>query len=261
MRDMKRLTAVLLSLPFFLMLAACLSDSDSNMPSDEELSGPEWQPLFNGEDLSGWAVKADGADAVWSVKNGVIDCDPRIQPSGDKSLWSDQEFGDFQLYVEWRIKETKGEYMMPTILPDGTYERDENGEVIETPRPNADSGIYLRGSSKAQVNIWCWPIGSGEVYGYRTDESMPADVRAGVTPDVNADNPVGEWNKFLITMEGEELTVVLNGQTVIESVPLPGVPESGPLALQHHGGYNEETGEWSPASSLVQFRDIYVKEL
>ena len=39
-----------------------------------------------------------------------------------------------------------------------------------------DSGIYLRGSSKSQVNIWCWPIGSGEVYGYRTDEE--AAVRA-----------------------------------------------------------------------------------
>ena len=35
-----------------------------------------------------------------------------------------------------------------------------------------DSGIYLRGSSKSQVNIWCWPCGSGEVYGYRTEMEM-----------------------------------------------------------------------------------------
>jgi len=258
---MKRLTAVLLSFLLSLVLASCASESGSDMPSDEELAGPEWQSLFNGRDLSGWTVKAEGGEAVWSVQNGVIDCDPRTQPSGDKSLWSEQEFGDLQLYLEWRIKETRGEYMMPTILPNGTYERDENGEVIETPRPNADSGVYLRGSSKAQVNIWCWPVGSGEVYGYRTDESMPTEVRAGVTPNVNADNPVGEWNTFLITMDGERLTVVLNGETVLDNVRLPGVPESGPLALQHHGGYNEDTGEWNPASSLVQFRDIYVKEL
>ena len=43
--------------------------------------------------------------------------------------------------------------------------------------PNGDSGIYLRGSSKSQVNIWCWPIGSGEVYGYRTDASQPPEMR------------------------------------------------------------------------------------
>jgi len=23
------------------------------------------------------------------------------------------------------------------------------------------------------VNIWCWPIGSGEMYGIRTDSKMP----------------------------------------------------------------------------------------
>ena len=48
--------------------------------------------------------------------------------------------------------------------------------------PDSDSGIFLRGRRKSQVNIWCWPVGSGEVYGYRTDEQMPAEVRAGVTP-------------------------------------------------------------------------------
>jgi hypothetical protein len=62
-------------------------------------------------------------------------------------------------------------------------------------------------------------------------------------------------------MEGERLTVVLNGTTVVENARLPGVPETGPFALQHHGGYNAETDTWNAASSLVQFRDIYVKEL
>ena len=31
--------------------------------------------------------------------------------------------------------------------------------------------------------------------------------------------------------------------------------------LQHHGGYDDETDTWNPASSLVQFRDVYVREL
>jgi len=35
----------------------------------------------------------------------------------------------------------------------------------------------------------------------------------------------------------------------------------GPITLQHHGGYNAKTQKYSPASSLIQFRNIYVKEL
>jgi hypothetical protein len=46
-------------------------------------------------------------------------------------------------------------------------------------RVAGDAGIYLRGSSKSQVNIRCWPVGSGEVYGYRTDPSQPPEIRAG----------------------------------------------------------------------------------
>jgi hypothetical protein len=56
-------------------------------------------------------------------------------------------------------------------------------------------------------------VGSGPVYGYRTDESMPAAVRAGVTPRTNADRNIGEWRTFEITMKGDRLSVVLNGIT------------------------------------------------
>ena len=58
----------------------------------------------------------------------------------------------------------------------------------------------------------------------------------------------------------DRLIVVLNGKTVIENAQLPGVPARGPLALQHHGGKKKD-GSWTPASSLVQFRNIYIKEL
>lgn len=216
--------------------------------------------LFNGKDLSGWKLP-EGAPEAWSVVDGTIDCVPVGGVKGDQSLWSEKSFKDFKLHVEWRIKETKGAYDVPTILPDGTEKKDADGEFIITKLPNADSGLYLRGSSKSQVNIWCWPVGSGEVYGYRTDKTMPPEVRAGVTPKLNADKPVGEWNAFEITMKGERLSVELNGQLVIDRVQLPGVPEEGPIALQHHGGFNKESGEWNPASSLVQFRNILIEEL
>jgi hypothetical protein len=62
-------------------------------------------------------------------------------------------------------------------------------------------------------------------------------------------------------MKGEHLSVELNGKKVIEGVRLPGLPESGPIGLQHHGGLNKKTGQFSPASSLIQFRNLYVKKL
>ena len=126
--------------------------------------------------------------------------------------------------------------------------------------PDSDSGILLRGEPKSQVNIWCWPTGSGEVYGYRMDKKMPAEVRAGVTPKLIADKNIGEWNTFEITMRGDRLTVVLNGKTVIENAQLPGVPARGPIGLQHHGSKGPD-GQWNSPPSLVQFRNIYIKEL
>ena len=90
-----------------------------------------------------------------------------------------------------------------------------------------------------------WPIGSGEVYGYRTDRNMPAEVRAAVTPKKRMDNPRGEWNTFEITLKADRLWVKLNGEEVITDAQLPGMPETGPLALQHHGGYDAKSRRWT----------------
>ncbi|MCF7786980.1 MAG: DUF1080 domain-containing protein [Prosthecobacter sp.] len=218
-------------------------------------------PLFNGQDFTNWIVPA-GDNGHWKVIDAVIDYDACSEAANKaKDLWTAKEYGDFTLKIDWRLKQTTGLYDMPIVLPDGTHKLDAEGKEIKIPTPNADSGIYLRGVGKSQINIWCWPIGSGEVYGYRMDKTMPPEVRAGVTPKVKADKPVGEWNTFEITMKGDRLTVVLNGQTVIENAQLPGVPAKGNLGLQHHGGKNAKTGELSPASSLIQFRNISIKEL
>ena len=221
--------------------------------------GTEFVPLFNGRDLTGWKIPA-GDNGHWRVVDGVIDYDAESEASGDKSLWSAREFGDFVLRADWRIKATP--YVnpsVPIIRFDGTHKKDASGKEIRIAVPDSDSGIYLRGSSKAQVNIWCWPIGSGEVYGYRTDTSMPAAVRAGTTPRRNADRDIGDWNTFEITMRGNRLTVVLNGQDVLSQTELPGLAPRGPIALQHHG--EKKNGAWAAPPSLVQFRNVSIKEL
>ncbi len=215
--------------------------------------------LFNGKDLTGWKIP-DGDNGHWKVVDGVIDYDASSEAPGDKNLWSEKEYRNFVLKVDWRIKETP--YInprVPIIRPDGTHKKGPDGKDVRMSVPDSDSGIFLRGQGKSQVNIWCWPIGSGEVYGYRMDRSMPAEVRRGVTPLTNADNDVGEWNTFEITMIGDRLSVKLNGKQVLKDAQLPGIPESGPIALQHHGGKRD--GKWVSPPALVQFRNIQIREL
>jgi hypothetical protein len=70
---------------------------------------------------------------------------------------------------------------------------------------------------------------------------------------------VGEWNHFEITVRGQTVTVNLNGKLVLPPVAIPDLPASGRLALQHHGGMRD--GKWTGPPSLLQFKNIYVKEL
>ncbi len=239
-------------------LAACLALAlVGASPEPEE----GFVSLFNGVDLKGWKLP-EGDNGHWKVVNGVIDYDARSESKGSKNLVSDKEYGNFVLKLDWRITATpfinRG---VPYILPDGSNARGVDGKELKLELPDSDSGVFLRDlkTGKSQVNIWCWPIGSGEVYGYRTDPEMSPEVRKGVTPKHQADRPVGEWNSFTITLVDDRLTVVLNDITVIEDAQLPGIPERGPIAFQHHGGFKD--GAYFGNPSLVQFRNIRIKPL
>lgn len=259
---MKSIATTLFTL-FLFTFTACNTaqepTSESEPTVETDVRDADFQSLFNGEDLSGWVVPEDDG-GHWRVVDGVIDYDALSEAEEDKNLWSEESYGDFVLRLEWRLTETPYiNEQVRFILPDGTHKKGLDGEDILISLPDSDSGVFVRGSSKAQINIWNWPVGSGEVYGYRTDGSMPDDVRAGVTPSVHADNDLGEWNEFEITMKGDRLTVVLNDITVIENAELPGIAEEGPIALQHHGGMRD--GEWYSPPSIVQFRNIEILEL
>jgi HEAT repeat protein len=194
--------------------------------------------MFNGKDLTGWkglvenpiarakmtpqelATKQAAADTkartTWSVRDGSI----VFNGKGD-NLCSVRDYGDFEMIVDWRI--TK----------------------------DGDSGIYLRGSP--QVQIWDpartdvgAQVGSGGLYNNQKNPSKPL---------VFADNPVGEWNTFRITMVGDKVTVFLNGTKVVDNVTMenywdraqPIFPREA-IELQAHG-------------TDLAFRDIYVREL
>lgn len=229
-------------------------------PPENSIEDLGFEPLFNGEDLSGWVVP-DGDNGHWKVVDGVIDYDAGSEAEGEKNLVSERTFRDFVAEIEWRLKPDGPLDTTPIILPDGSYLRDAAGNIVSVPRQNPDSGVYVRGHSRAQLNLWAWPVGSGEMYGYRHSDKNPAELRAAVTPSVRADKPLGEWNRFTIVAIGRTVTVLLNDRLIIDRAELPDdFPLEGPITLQHHGGYKPD-GSVRPKSSLVQFRNIYVKEL
>ncbi len=202
------------------------------------VAGEQFTPMFNGKDLTGWhglvgnpitraamkpgelAARQKEADARvpgnWTVKDGMI----WFNGTGD-NLCSVKEYGDFEMYVDWRI--TKG----------------------------GDSGIYLRGSP--QVQIWDTSrvevgaqVGSGGLYNNQRHRADPLKV---------ADNPVGEWNTFRIIMTGEVVSVWLNGELVTDNVVMENywdrskpIFARGPVELQAHG-------------TDLTFRDIYIREI
>jgi|SRR5262245_55140048 len=242
----------ILSLTLLPLLSICLFVRAQQAPAG-------FVSIFNGRDFTGWKVP-EGDNGHWKIIDGVIDYDAESEAQKVKDLWTEREYGDFVLLVDWRLKETPhNNPSVPIVLPSGLHKKNANGEEIKMAVPDADSGIFLRGSSKSQVNIWNWPIGSGEVYGYRMDRNMPPEVRAGVTPKKNADKNIGEWNTFEITMRGDRLSVRLNGELVIDQAQLPGIAPSGRIGLQHHG--SKRDGKWNSPPSLVQFRNIYIKEI
>jgi hypothetical protein len=226
-----------------------LGELPSTNPQPEEIAVVDqgFKSLYTGVDLSGWKAVPGNANH-WKPADWVLDYDGHSEAE-DKCLWSEKEYVNFSLICDWRLSAPPQKKKRPVILPSGEYALNDDGSPKEIEVDDSgDSGIYLRGNSKSQVNIWCWPAGSGEVYGYRTDKAQPAEVRAAVTPKVRADKPPGQWNRFLITMKGDRLTVFLNGQLVIENAQLPGVPAKGAIALQHYDG-------------PVQFANIFIKEL
>ena len=194
-------------------------------PAEEINKPPEgFVALFNGRDLTGWQglidikrratlteeqrkeeqAKADEKmRAHWSVKDGILVFDGK----GD-SLQSAKDYGNFELYVDWRIQK------------------------------EGDRGIYLRGNP--QVQIWdaaANPAGSGGLFNNKKHPSAPLSA---------ADRPVGEWNTFWIRMVGDRVTVKLNDKVVVNDTPLENywepdkpLPARGPIELQNHGNVLE----------------------
>ncbi len=159
--------------------------------------------LLNGKDLTGWKLLNQKADNGWSVVDGVLQ--NRVVKAKDKhfgNLRTEAEFEDFNLKTEVRTQE------------------------------GSNSGIYLRGIYEVQIM---------ESYGKPLDSHHMGALYSRITPSVNAEKPIGEWQTLDITLVNRHLTVILNGKIIIDNQPVLGCTggaitsdefKPGPIYLQ-----------------------------
>ena len=173
--------------------------------------------LFNGRDLSGWEFflvdEGTGMEDVWSVEDNILVCTG--EPRG--YLYTENDYQDFRLVVEWRWPEEPGNSGVlmritgePAMLPN----------CVET---------QLRSGS------------AGDMYGFNGfriggDEERLSEMSLGwrLTGIERNENEPGEWNRYEITAEGDRITVMLNGTKVNEATGCDLRP--GRIGLQSEGG-------------------------
>ncbi len=200
-----------------------------------------FSPIFDGKSLAGW--KHDPKKTTeWKPINGILKHTGKVGEPQD--LWSLKDYGNFTFVFDWRWAARGPQNFRPIVQADGTDKIGADGAPMMVEIEELDSGIYLRGNPPSQVNLWNWPIGSGEVYGYRTDPAMSPEIRAQVTPKVKADYPIGEWNRTMITLIGDRLSVSINGRVAIHNAQLKDIPARGPIGLQHHGAAIDFANLW-----------------
>jgi hypothetical protein len=125
-----------------------------------------------------------------------------LSPGHGTDLYTSARYGDFKLHLEF-------------LCP-----------------PGANSGVYLRGRYEVQIEDDAVPEQPNQrtagVYGY-------------LAPQPAAARQPGVWQSYDITLVGRHVTVLLNGKTVIDHQPIPGITGGaidsdeaapGPILLQ-----------------------------
>jgi hypothetical protein len=177
-----------------------------------------FRPLFNGKDLTGWHVRNKEVPNSWSVENGVL----KNVSSKDKhgtDLITDEKFWNFTV---------KYEFMVPD---------------------NSNSGFYLRGRHEIQI-LGDYSRGAPSLGGNGAIYNFKA-------PDKFVSKPGNEWQTAEATIEGNKITVILNGVKIHDQVECKKatgselddkVDQPGPIFLQGDHG-------------TVSFRNIRIKVL
>jgi hypothetical protein len=141
-----------------------------------------------------------------------------VEPGPGNDLISEQTFSDFKLHAEFK------------------YPKESN------------SGIYLRGRYEVQIE---------DNFGQEPDAHGIGGVYGFLSPRVNAARKADEWQTLDITLTGRVVTIVLNGEPVIERQAIPGITggaldsdegKPGPILVQgDHGRVEFRQLQLTPA--------------
>ncbi|MDP2897129.1 MAG: DUF1080 domain-containing protein [bacterium] len=137
----------------------------------------------------------------------------------DQDIVSEKQFQDFKLHVEFSMAR------------------------------GSNSGIYLRGRYELQLE---------DDFGRQPGKHSSSSIYSRLAPSVNASKPADEWQTIDATLVGGWLTVVLNGQTVLDNVHLDGI--TGGALIPKGAEINDESLPgplmFQGDHGLVRFRKI-----
>lgn len=205
----------------------------------------DWQPLFNGKDLSGWEVIGDG---VWLVmadgtllgerrpsKDFPAPGNPTIERKEytgwrDQQSWlyTNQEFDQFDLHLSFWTR---------VMGNSGVSLRDPSRAKCGITMPPDTKCTPSKVAYEIQINNqYPDPHPTGSIYGL-------VDAKTAVQKD-------NEWNTLDIESRHDAIRVRLNGVLVAEHPGDPNRPKTGPIGLQLHDQF-----------SVIQFRDIRIREI
>lgn len=191
---------------------------------------PKAKTLFGGKDLSGWTFfLADPKvkmEDVWSVRDGILVC--KGEPTG--YLRTKATFTSFRLVVEWRW--APGTVVTKEKTPNSGVLVRINGEDKTIPR--AYEAQLKSGDAGDLYGFWGMKL-EGDAARARSAKGheLLGDM-SGVSKSEAAENAVGEWNRYEITLDGTRLVVTINGRKVNEATV--GDVLAGSVGLQSEGG-------------------------
>jgi hypothetical protein len=204
-------------------------EAGTNRLTDEE-KGQGFVQLFNGTDLTGWVGGPEG----YAVRNGTIVVEPS---QGGGNLYAEQEYGDFVFRFEFRL--TPGA---------------NNGLGIRTPLEGnpAYDGMELQILDDMSPRYRGWLKDyqhHGSIYG--VVPAKPGHLR-----------PVGEWNYEEVIAKGKQITVKLNGVTIVDAdIEKASTPKT--IDDQAHPGLKNAKGRigFCGHGDQLEFRNIRIKTL
>lgn len=185
-------------------------------------------PLFNGKDLSGWTAAAkkdkDGnaqdAKATWSVVEGELHCTGT--PTG--YLATEKDYGNYVLQLKWRYPKDAQKGNSGVLLH---MQRDDKWwpTSLEAQLRSGRAGdIWLNTSPDVRLEV-------DPVRRDANDKTMRHIWRD--PKDESVEKPLGEWNDYVITCKGGDITIIVNGRKVNDGKN--GNLTKGRIGLQSEG--------------------------